>query len=76
MAVCKAGDLERGFAQVEAGSREIVSATGTPVRVPNYSYQNKKATQGDPFILVELQGLEPWTSSMPWKRSSQLSYSP
>ena len=26
--------------------------------------------------LVELQGLEPWTSSMPWKRSSQLSYSP
>lgn len=27
-------------------------------------------------ILVELQGLEPWTSSMPWKRSSQLSYSP
>lgn len=28
------------------------------------------------FSLVELQGLEPWTSSMPWKRSSQLSYSP
>jgi hypothetical protein len=28
------------------------------------------------FYLVELQGLEPWTSSMPWKRSSQLSYSP
>ncbi len=28
------------------------------------------------FNLVELQGLEPWTSSMPWKRSSQLSYSP
>jgi hypothetical protein len=27
-------------------------------------------------VLVELQGLEPWTSSMPWKRSSQLSYSP
>jgi hypothetical protein len=26
--------------------------------------------------LVELQGLKPWTSSMPWKRSSQLSYSP
>ena len=26
--------------------------------------------------MVELQGLEPWTSSMPWKRSSQLSYSP
>ena len=26
--------------------------------------------------LVELQGLEPWTSSMPWKHSSQLSYSP
>ena len=28
------------------------------------------------FCVVELQGLEPWTSSMPWKRSSQLSYSP
>jgi hypothetical protein len=28
------------------------------------------------FYLVELQGLKPWTSSMPWKRSSQLSYSP
>lgn len=28
------------------------------------------------FNLVELQGLEPWTSSMPWMRSSQLSYSP
>ena len=28
------------------------------------------------IILVELQGLEPWTSSMPWKHSSQLSYSP
>ena len=27
-------------------------------------------------VMVELQGLEPWTSSMPWKRSSQLSYSP
>ncbi len=27
-------------------------------------------------VVVELQGLEPWTSSMPWKRSSQLSYSP
>ena len=26
--------------------------------------------------MVELQGLEPWTSSMPWKHSSQLSYSP
>ncbi len=27
-------------------------------------------------LLVELQGLEPWTSCMPCKRSSQLSYSP
>jgi hypothetical protein len=26
--------------------------------------------------LVELQGLEPWTSCMPCRRSSQLSYSP
>jgi hypothetical protein len=26
--------------------------------------------------LVELRGFEPLTSSMPWKRSSQLSYSP
>ncbi len=26
--------------------------------------------------MVELQGLKPWTSSMPWKRSNQLSYSP
>ena len=28
------------------------------------------------FEMVELQGLKPWTSSMPWKRSNQLSYSP
>ena len=26
--------------------------------------------------MVELRGVEPLTSSMPWKRSSQLSYSP
>ncbi len=26
--------------------------------------------------MVELGGLEPQASSMPWKRSSQLSYSP
>jgi hypothetical protein len=26
--------------------------------------------------VVELRGVEPLTSSMPWKRSSQLSYSP
>jgi hypothetical protein len=28
------------------------------------------------YFLVELQGFEPWTSCMPCKRSSQLSYSP
>ena len=28
------------------------------------------------IFLVELMGLEPTTSSMPWKRSSQLSYNP
>ena len=27
-------------------------------------------------LLVEIRGLEPRTSSMPWKRSSQLSYIP
>ena len=26
--------------------------------------------------MVELQGLKPWTSAMPWQRSNQLSYSP
>ena len=25
---------------------------------------------------MELQGLKPWTSAMPWQRSNQLSYSP
>jgi hypothetical protein len=36
----------------------------------------KPPTFAGGFTLVELQGLKPWTSSMPWKRSSQLSYSP
>ena len=27
-------------------------------------------------LVVELQGLKPWTSAMPWQRSNQLSYSP
>ena len=36
----------------------------------------KGSAKADPLTMVELQGLEPWTSSMPWKRSSQLSYSP
>ena len=27
-------------------------------------------------LMVELRGVEPLTSSMPWMRSSQLSYSP
>ena len=30
----------------------------------------------DRLEMVELRGVEPLTSSMPWKRSSQLSYSP
>ncbi len=29
-----------------------------------------------PVLVVELKGFEPLASSMPWKRSSQLSYSP
>lgn len=39
-------------------------------------YKNQPATQGYLFFMVELQGFEPWTSPMPWARSSQLSYSP
>lgn len=35
-----------------------------------------KSNSTNKFYVVELQGLEPWTSSMPWKHSSQLSYSP
>ena len=43
----------------------------------NVSHPGPTKDQGvKDHLLVELQGLEPWTSSMPWKHSSQLSYSP
>ncbi len=48
-----------------------------PVQIPlvigacNFGYY-KKSLYWD-FLLVDLEGFEPSTSSMPWKRSSQLS---
>jgi hypothetical protein len=51
----------------------LTQNTGSsPLTLP----KEKTPPFGEVFSLVELQGLEPWTSSMPWKRSSQLSYSP
>ena len=60
-------------------ARKTRTATGSPRPLGFESHnhnQIEKTSFAGPFYLVELQGLEPWTSSMPWKRSSQLSYSP
>lgn len=39
-------------------------------------YQFKIPTQGGVFKLVEIQGLKPWASALPARRSNQLSYIP
>ena len=47
----------------------------TSPRFPDLThYKNKKVSRSqDTFFVVENIGFEPMTSSMPWKRSSQLS---
>ena len=53
-----------------------VSAVGSQLRVPAYGLMHSRGPRWSPdlgFLCVGHEGLEPPTSSMSWRRSSQLS---
>ena len=71
---------ERNIAAEEV-ARQALGSLGSHGRVrllngPNLRARHGDGVRGSAVDSVELTGLEPVTSAMPWQRSSQLSYSP
>lgn len=61
--------VRKMFAPVLTGQD---SSLGSLEMQANSAKSKKTTTGGDLFTLVEHIGFEPMTSSMPWKRASQL----